>query len=95
MLLAKEAAENFLKTKSEPFALNVFLKWREIVGNHYADISTPYKVVKSSRGNVLVVQAKPGYGVMIQHESWNIIRLVNGYLEQEYFSQLKAIQETY
>lgn len=94
MLSAFDVAEKFLKNQSKPQGLAVFQQWSEIVGESYAKITAPYKIITMARRNVLIIQAKLGYGIIIQHESWNILQLINKYLGHKYFSQIKVIQSS-
>lgn len=94
MLSVFSAAEKLLSGKEKPFAADIFLKWKEVVGNRYASIVSPYKVTTFAQRKVLILQASYGCGLLIQHESHEILRLVNRYLKQRYFFQVKVIQAT-
>lgn len=92
MLSVSDIAAKILGNTPKPFAADVFLKWKEIVGEPYSSMSTPYKVTTFAKQKILIVQAVPGCGVLIQHESWEILQRVNDYLKQKYFAQVKVIQ---
>lgn len=87
-----DIAAGILKNSPRPAAADVFMQWEEVVGAPYSSMATPYKVTTFKQQKILILQAVPGCGVLVQHESWEILRRVNDYLKQEYFSQVKVIQ---
>lgn len=92
MLSAFNAAEKLLNDKEKPFAADIFLKWKDVVGERYASISSPYKVTTVAQKKVLVLQVEYGCGLLVQHESNEILKLINNHLKQQYFSRIKVIQ---
>lgn len=95
MLSAFNAAEKLLNDKEKPFAADIFLKWKEIVGEHYASVASPYKVTTLAQKKVLILQVTYGCGLLIQHESHEILKLINDYLKRPYFSHIKVIQSAH
>lgn len=87
-----DIATKIFKNTPRPVATDIFLKWEEVVGVPYSSMATPYKVTTFKQQKILILQAVPGCGVLIQHESWEILHRVNDYLKQKYFSQVKVIQ---
>lgn len=94
MKLAFDLAESFLKNQKKPAALDVFLNWKSIVGPRLAKITKPYKTVKISQQNILVITAQSGYELEIQHETWEILRRVNVYMKKNHFTQIKVIHSS-
>jgi len=92
MLSAFDIAKKFITSKSKPFATDIFLKWEEVVGENYAKITKPYKITQVAQQKILVIQTPPGYGLIVQHESLEILKKANRYLKQKYFYQIKVIQ---
>lgn len=92
MLSAFNLAKNLLDKKEKPFATAVFFKWKEIVGERYASMASPFKITSFAQQKVLILQARYGCGLIVQHESQNILQLINNYLKQPYFSRVKVIQ---
>ena len=90
MISAFDIAKKILNNKAKPFATDVFLHWKDIVGEDYAKITKPYKVTQLAQHKILVIQAKQGYGIIVQHESSAILKKINRYLKQKYFYQIKV-----
>ena len=92
MLSAFDVAKKIVISRQKPVAVDVFLNWTAVVGERYAAFTKPYKITQFAQQKILVIQANHGYGVIAQHESLTILKMVNEYLKQKYFYQIKVIQ---
>ena len=81
------------ENKSNSIYNDVFLKWREIVGEELADVVVPHKIVKIDKKNLLIVRSQNGCPVELQHDSFRIIQALNRYFECDLFSIIRVIQE--
>ena len=72
---------------------DVFLKWREIVGDELADTVVPYKIVKIDKKALLILKSQNGCPVEQQHDSFQIIKAINRYFKQDLFSIIRVIQK--
>lgn len=83
---------SLLKHIPMPNYAEIFNNWAAVVGNKAAEISSPYKVVTSGSKKILILRAKKGKSVELQHESQKIARKIDKFLGAETFSQVKVIQ---
>ena len=87
-----DIAENLIKNSvKEAKYMEIFLHWNEIVGQPFAELTSPYKITGNTP-KTLLIKAKKGYALQILHESVRILNAVNSYLNAQVFSQLKVIQ---
>ena len=86
-------AEQLISASSQnhPFS-DVFLKWDSIVGETIADLAEPHKIMEMSAGKILIVKAKQGCAIELQHESTNMIDAVNSYFKKKSFIAIRVIQ---
>lgn len=86
-------AENLIsKADRNPF-VEVFADWRDIVGAEIADILTPYKVTTILGRNLLVLKANDGCMTELQHQSMQIIDLLNQHFKSKIFSVIRVIKD--
>ena len=86
-------AEQLISASSQnhPFS-DVFLKWDEIVGENVATLAEPHKIMEMSAGKILIVKAKQGCAIELQHESTNMIDAINSYFKKKSFIAIRVIQ---
>lgn len=72
---------------------DVFLKWREIVGDELSASVDPHKIVKMNKKNLLIVKSRGKCPVELQHDSLKIIKSLNKYFGIELFSVIRVIQK--
>ncbi|MDR0580710.1 MAG: DciA family protein [Holosporaceae bacterium] len=85
-------AQNIIKKAgAAPDYLEIFTRWRDVVGERIAFICVPHKVI---RGNdkILVLKTVKGRGLQIQHEALGILNSVNKFLKKKTFSQIRVFQ---
>ena len=82
----------FSEKQNYPFS-DIFLKWKQIVGNDTAEISEPVKVINMTNGNVLLIKVKGTCAIETQHNSLKIINAINDYLGNKTFIAIRVIQE--
>lgn len=86
-------AENLLsKADRNPF-VEVFTNWRDIVGEEIADVLTPYKITTIIGRNLLVLKANDGCPAELQHQSMQIIDLLNQHFKSKIFSVVRVIKD--
>lgn len=84
---------NSILERSElPEYISVFNNWSTVVGEEVAEISHPYRVVKSGNKKVLILRSKKGKSLELQHESQKILNKIHNFLGEEVFSQIRIIQ---
>jgi hypothetical protein len=71
----------------------IFFNWPDIVGNNYASIVVPHRVISSkSSGKTLILKCKKGFSTEMQHKSKHFLDLINDFLGKNFFAHLKVIQ---
>jgi hypothetical protein len=88
-----EITDNLIKNvKNKPSYLEIFANWKSVVGEYVASVCVPYKIVKVPSNKMLILKAKKGYALEIQHESLKILEAINTFLGEVYFSRVHVIQ---
>ncbi|MCR5225094.1 MAG: DciA family protein [Alphaproteobacteria bacterium] len=91
-LKVSDIATNLIKNSvKESKYMELFSRWQEIVGQPFADLTTPHKIT-GNNPKILIIKAKKGYALQILHESMRILNAVNSFLQSPIFSQIKVIQ---
>lgn len=91
-LKVSDIATNLIKNSvKESKYMELFSRWQEVVGQPFADLTTPYKIT-GNNPKILIIKAKKGYALQILHESMRILNAVNSFLQSPIFSQIKVIQ---
>lgn len=86
-------AEDILnKLPKKPQYASLFSKWRTAVGDDFASISAPYKIVTQNDQKILVLKSKKGRSIELQHCSQQILRKIHYFLGKDVFSFVKIIQ---
>ncbi|GHU12908.1 hypothetical protein FACS189449_07460 [Alphaproteobacteria bacterium] len=88
----KSIVDSILKNVAGRHYMAIFCDWRSVVGDYFNSISAPHKVTASGNKKILVLKAKRGFTLEIQHESDNILHMVHGFLGNTCFSAVKVIQ---
>lgn len=76
----------------KPEYSEVFLNWKAAVGESFASISAPYKVLTHNNNKVLVIKSKKGRSIELLHCSQEILRRIHNFLGKQIFSSVKIIQ---
>lgn len=87
-------ARNIIKKVSTapPNYLEIFIRWRDVIGEHVASICVPHKVVNMGNDKILVLKTIKGRGLQIQHEGLRILNSVNKFLKKKTFSKIRVFQ---
>lgn len=75
-----------------PDYTRVFLYWDEIVSKNISEFSFPDKILIIKNKNGLLIKSKKGYAVSLQHSSPQILKALNNYLNEDFFSFIKILQ---
>ena len=82
----------FENSPNKPKYLQIFENWSVIVGDYWASISVPQKIVNNGSQKILVLKTKRGCSLEIQHESEKILKIVNDFLGDKIFDSLLIFQ---
>ncbi|MDR1551388.1 MAG: DUF721 domain-containing protein [Holosporaceae bacterium] len=75
-----------------PNYLDIFLNWDRIIGEKFSSVCKPLKVVNIGKNKILVLKTIRGRGLEIQHMAIEILLLLNTFLNNKTFSQIKVVQ---
>jgi hypothetical protein len=93
MSSASSIAEDLIKRiPGKPEYLVIFSNWNGVVEEGIASKCRPHKTINIGKDKVLVLQALQGYGLEIQHRSYEILLIVNTFLKKNIFSQIRVVQ---
>ena len=77
--------------KKPPYA-SLFSEWSAAVGEDFASISAPLKIVTQNDKKILVLKSKKGRSIELQHSSPQILRKIHHFLGKNVFSSVKIVQ---
>lgn len=81
----------FKKLPKNQYA-TLFSEWRSAVGEEFASIAAPLKVVIQNNKKILVLKSKKGRSIELQHSSQQILRKIHHFLGNDVFSLVKIVQ---
>ena len=93
LTLIGSVAEKILANASKkPAYAALFSDWKKIVGENIAEVCFPEKVTVRGNKRALILKVKKGCSLEIQHESDNILNIINNFFGDKLFDNLVIFQ---